>query len=72
MVVAQTASLLVDGDALLRVPLTREGMQSPEYAAVAGQLKKIGAKGPDLTFGARLGTLGLVVKRVTVFLKLTH
>lgn len=51
MIVAQMAALMVDGDALLRVPLTRqEGVASPEYRSIIGQFHKIKALDPSVKY----------------------
>ena len=50
VVIAQTASLLVEGDTLMRIPLDRSGMQSPEYRAVFGRLEKIRELNPSIKY----------------------
>ena len=39
--IAQTGSLQIDADMLLRVPLDRKGIDSPEYRTIASRLEKI-------------------------------
>ncbi len=51
MIVAQIASLLVEGDALTRVPLNREeGVASPEYKMIFGQFQKIKVLDPTIKY----------------------
>ena len=40
-VIAQTAALVVDAEALQKIPLTRDGVQSPAYREVAGKIGKV-------------------------------
>lgn len=49
-IVAGTAALLVDGDALVRVPLDASGVQSVEYRTIAGQLQRIKATVPGVKY----------------------
>lgn len=41
MIIAQTASLIIDADTLMQIPLSREGMNTEQYKIIAGQLKEI-------------------------------
>ncbi|MBF0494221.1 MAG: HD domain-containing protein [Candidatus Omnitrophica bacterium] len=41
MMIAQTASLTVDGDMLIKIPLVPEGVNTAEYKIIAAKLKKI-------------------------------
>ena len=50
MVVAQTAALLIDGDLLLQIPLTPDGINSPNYTIIAEKLKKIKEVNPPIKY----------------------
>jgi len=51
MLVAQMASLMVDGDALMRVPLNHdEGTRSPEYRSILAQFYRIKALDPTIKY----------------------
>jgi HD-GYP domain-containing protein (c-di-GMP phosphodiesterase class II) len=50
MMVAQTAALMVDGDAVERVPLEKAGMDSEGYKSVAAILRKIKAANPPIRY----------------------
>lgn len=50
MIIAQTSSLMVDADELMRIPLRRDGTQTPEYQAIASRLKKIKELNPSLQY----------------------
>lgn len=41
MVIAQTAALIVDAEALMQVPLDKEGVNSPQYKSIAEKLEAI-------------------------------
>ena len=41
MTIAQTASLLVDGEMVRHVPMTHDGIQTPEYQTIVNQLRTI-------------------------------
>lgn len=49
-IIAQTASLAIDVDALLKVPLTRDGVKSSEYKAIADKLAFIKKQIPSLSY----------------------
>lgn len=48
--VAQTSSLMVDSDALLHVPLNREGTDSLEYRLIAEKLRQIKKANPRILY----------------------
>ena len=49
-VIAQTAALMVDPQKILDIPLYKEGAQTPSYALVTDQMKKIKAANPQIKF----------------------
>jgi response regulator RpfG family c-di-GMP phosphodiesterase len=49
-VIAQTASLALDGDMLMRVPLERSGIDSPAYILINQKLNKIKKLNPTLKY----------------------
>jgi putative nucleotidyltransferase with HDIG domain len=50
MVIASTASLMVDADQLLQIPLNRDGVETPQYKSIADKLDKIKAVNPSLKY----------------------
>ena len=50
MVIASTASLIIDADSLLRIPLNRDGINSPQYKVIADKLNKIKQVNPSLKY----------------------
>jgi len=50
MVIASTASLMIDADSLLRIPLNRDGINSPQYKVIADKLNKIKQVNPSLKY----------------------
>jgi len=50
MIIAQVAALSVDSKALMKVPLTREGAQSPSYKTVAEKLLAIKGVDPAIKY----------------------
>ncbi|OGX00387.1 MAG: hypothetical protein A2Y00_00075 [Omnitrophica WOR_2 bacterium GWF2_43_52] len=54
MIIAQTASLMVDADTLMRIPLNREGMETPEYKAIAEKLEQIKRVNPPIKYAYTL------------------
>lgn len=50
LVIATTASLMIDADSLLKVPLNKEGVASQEYKAIAAKLRKIKELNPSLKY----------------------
>lgn len=50
MVIARTASLMVDADLFDQVPLRPDGVQSPAYRAIAANLRKIKAANPNIAY----------------------
>lgn len=50
MTIAQTASLLVDGDVLASVPPSREAVHSDAYRSVASKLRKVRELNPSIRF----------------------
>ena len=49
-IIAQLAAMQVEGDALARVPLSRAGMESPDYLAIAAQLQEIRGADPSIKY----------------------
>ncbi|MBN2120328.1 MAG: SpoIIE family protein phosphatase [Candidatus Omnitrophica bacterium] len=49
-IIAQTASLLVDADMLLEVPLNQQGIKTSEYKIIAEKLRKIKKTNPYLKY----------------------
>jgi putative nucleotidyltransferase with HDIG domain len=50
MILAQTASLLVDADALERIPDAREGARTPEYVDIYSRLKRVRELNPSIRY----------------------
>jgi len=50
MIIAQTAALTVDADALRQVPLTREGISSPQFKSIESVLLKIRSVNPPIKY----------------------
>jgi putative nucleotidyltransferase with HDIG domain len=50
MMVAQTATLMIDGDMLMQVPLNHQGANSPQYKIIFEQLKKIKITNPTIKY----------------------
>jgi len=50
MVIARTASLLIDADTLKAVPLNHEGIRSPAYQVIVEKLRKIKDVNPQLQY----------------------
>ncbi|MBM3249693.1 MAG: HD domain-containing protein [Candidatus Omnitrophica bacterium] len=50
MIIAQTASLVVDPKALLEIPLNPEGKNTPQYKAIENKLVKIRQGNPSITY----------------------
>lgn len=50
MMIAQISSLMVDGDSLSGIPLSREGVNDPRYAPIAEALLRIKKAAPSLTY----------------------
>ena len=50
MVVAQTAALMIDGDAINQVPLEHSGIDTPAYKMVSGDLRKIKEANPSIKY----------------------
>ena len=50
MGIAQTASLMIDADLLLQVPLSREGVGSAQYKIIAEKLRKIQEANPSVKY----------------------
>jgi len=50
MLVAQTASLMVDGQTIKEVPLEKDGVFSPQYKTIAQVLQKIKSVNPTITY----------------------
>jgi len=50
MVIAQTASLMIDADSLLQIPLNREGVNAPQYKIIVQKLNKIKQLTPSLKY----------------------
>ena len=53
--VAQTAALFLDSDTLSQVPLTREGVKSPQYRAIADRLMQIRKINPKILYIYTMG-----------------
>lgn len=49
-VIAQTASLMIDADILLQVPLNPEGINTPQYKTIAEKLRKIREVNPPIEY----------------------
>lgn len=50
LAIANTAVLAIDPDLLLRVPLSREGINSEEYKTISGILNKVKAANPSIKY----------------------
>lgn len=50
MIVAQISALMVDGDRLSKIPLTREGVNDPAYLDIASKLMSIKRAVPTITY----------------------
>ncbi len=50
MIIAQTAALNIDADMLMQVPLSKEGIYTPQYKIIAEKLKKIKKANPLLRY----------------------
>ncbi len=50
IVIAEMASLMVDGNQLMQIPLTREGVDTSEYQAISKRLKRIKAINPSIKY----------------------
>lgn len=50
MTVAQTASVLIDGDSLAAIPLNKGGMNTAEYRQIAARLKKVRELNPSIRY----------------------
>jgi putative nucleotidyltransferase with HDIG domain len=50
MMVAQTAAHTIDGDAIDRIPLSRNGVNSNDYIVVLASLRKIKAANPQIKY----------------------
>ena len=50
IIIAQTAALMVDPDSLVKVPLNKNGINTPEYQDVAENLLKIQKVNPSLVY----------------------
>jgi len=48
--VAQTASLMIDADSFLEVPMNKEGINSAQYKTIAEKLRKIKEANPPIRF----------------------
>ena len=49
-IIAQTATLMIDPDVLMQVPLNRSGMDNPAYQLIAEKLNKIKSVNPTLKY----------------------
>ncbi|MBN1522713.1 MAG: HD domain-containing protein [Candidatus Aureabacteria bacterium] len=49
-VIAQTAALMIDADVISRIPLRKEGMNTPEYKAIVRKLEEIKKANPPIKF----------------------
>lgn len=61
MVIAQISALMIDAEALSAVPLNKDGVNSPEYQAIAARLMKIKETNPSVKYiytMKRTGKLG--------------
>lgn len=67
MLFASSAALLIDGDAVLQIPLRMEGDKTPAYKVIFQQLERIKANNPSLKYvyimtpSDQLGVLQYVV-----------
>ncbi len=50
LTIAKTASLAVDPESLLKIPLDREGVNTPEYKSISAVLNKIKKLNPELKY----------------------
>ena len=50
MAIAQTAVLAIDVEALLEVPLNKEGINSPQYKVIADKLKAVKEANPSVWY----------------------
>lgn len=50
MIIAQTASLSIDADMLMSVPLNQAGVSTPQYKTIARQLSKIKEVNPTIKY----------------------
>ncbi len=50
MIIAQNASLMIDADMLMRIPLNKEGAQAPEFKSIAEKLEQIKKINPPIKY----------------------
>ena len=58
MVIASTASLMIDADQLLQIPLNRQGLETAQYKSIADNLNRIKAVNPSLKYIYTMTTTG--------------
>jgi putative nucleotidyltransferase with HDIG domain len=59
VMVARTAALSIDAGQLMRIPLSREGIRSPEFTAVAQRLYAIKKANPQIRYIYTMTTTGM-------------